>query len=155
EYRADVVVPAELPADSNSFRAQQRRWTKGGVQVARKLLPRLVRSPLPRRVRFEAAMHLSSYAAYPLLVALALLRAPARLLVPAPGPLGLFPWQILAFGAAPLGIFYFAAQRAAAVTGSRRRLAFDSLQAMALGTGLALGNAIAVLEGLFGRGLVF
>jgi len=156
-YRADVVVPAELPVDSNSFRAQQRRWTKGGVQVARKILPQILRAPLPWKVRAEAAIHLASYAAYPLLIALALLRTPVRLLSPHHAWMGLLPGELplLALGTLPLAVFYAIAQRTAGVQGSMRRLLRDAFPAMALGAGLALGNALAVLEGLFGRGLVF
>jgi hypothetical protein len=47
------------------------------------------------------------------------------------------------------------AQRAAGASASVRRLFVDAFPAMALGAGLALGNALAVLEGLFGRGVVF
>ncbi len=156
-YRADVVVPAELPADSNSLRAQQRRWTKGGVQVARKMLPRIVRSPLPWRVRLAAVFHLGSYAGYPLLIGLALLRTPACLATHERGWLGLLPGELplFALGTAPLAVFYFFAQRAAGVRSARKFVWRDSFAAMALGAGLALGNALAVMEGLFGRGVVF
>jgi len=157
EYRNDIVVPAELPADSNSFRSQQRRWTKGGVQVARKVMPRILRSRLPLGVRVEAALHLVSYAAYPLLIALALLRTPARLLSTNHAWFGLMPGELtcLVVGTMPLVLFYWIAQRAVGAPGSNRRLLCDAVPAMALGAGLALGNALAVLEGLFGRGLVF
>jgi cellulose synthase/poly-beta-1,6-N-acetylglucosamine synthase-like glycosyltransferase len=156
-YRHDVVVPAELPADSDSLRTQQRRWTKGGVQTARKMLPRLLGSRLPWRVKFEATLHLTSYLAYPLLVLLALLRTPARRVATDTGWLGLLPgeWVLLACGTLPLVAFYAVAQRESGATGGWRRWTRDAFPAMALGAGLALGNAIAVVEGLFGRGVRF
>ena len=46
-FLPDITVPAELPVDMNGFKTQQMRWTKGGIQVARKLLPRVM-NPLIR-----------------------------------------------------------------------------------------------------------
>ncbi len=155
-YLRDVVVPGELPTEPDSFRSQQRRWTKGGVQVARKLLPRLMRAPLPLRVKVEAFLHLTCYAAYPLLLLLALLRTPARVFAPETTVLGLLPGEIelLFIGTLPLLAFYTLAQ-----IGSRaatpRAVATRSLPAMALGAGLAVSNTRAVLEGLFSRDLTF
>ena len=40
-YLLDDDVPAELPVEVNAFKAQQRRWAKGLVQVGLKLMPRI------------------------------------------------------------------------------------------------------------------
>jgi hypothetical protein len=155
-YLHDVVVPGELPTEPDSFRSQQRRWTKGGVQVARKLLPRIVRAPLPGYVKVEAILHLTCYAAYPLLLLLAMLRTPARVFAPETTVFGLLPGEIelLCVGTVPLLVFYTLAQ-----LGSRRLrwrdVATRSLPAMALGAGLAVSNTRAVLEGLVSRDLTF
>lgn len=166
-YLHDLVVPGEIPADPNGFRSQQRRWTKGGVQVARKLLPRILRSPLPLRVKVESTFHLTCYGAYPLLLLLALLRTPARVLGPSTSLLGLLPGEIelLILGTLPLVLFYFVAQRGTCgrISASGRplpleptlRIASRSLPAMALGAGLAVSNSRAVLDGLFSRDLTF
>ena len=76
-YLPDVAVPAELPADAASFKAQQRRWAKGSLQTARKVLPRLLAARLPWRVKLEACAHLTANLSYPLMVALSLLLFPA------------------------------------------------------------------------------
>jgi cellulose synthase/poly-beta-1,6-N-acetylglucosamine synthase-like glycosyltransferase len=156
-YRQDVLVPAELPVDPQSFRAQQRRWTKGGVQVARKLVPRVLQSGLDWRLKLEAVLHLSSYAGYPLLVLLALLHTPVHAWTTSRSYLGLLPGELvlLALGTLPLAVFYALAQRAAGGPGSAWDRGRDILPAMALGAGLAVGNALAVVEGLFGRGAAF
>lgn len=156
-YVDDVVVPGELPLDSDSFRSQQRRWTKGGVQVARKLLPRILRARLAAGVKLEATLHLTCYAAYPLLVSLAVLRTPARLLAPQANWLGLLPGEVtlLALGTLPLVLFYTLAQHRNRAAGGLRRWLRHSIPAMALGAGLAVSNALAVLEGLFGRDVRF
>jgi len=157
QYVWDLVVPGELPEEPNSFRSQQRRWTKGGVQVARKLLPRILRAPLPVAVKLEAFLHLTCYAAYPLLLLLALLRTPARLFAPETSMLGFLPGEVelLLIGTLPLLFFYSWAQRDAGVVRLRFGWLRRSLPAMALGAGLAVSNTRAVLEGLFSRDLTF
>jgi len=57
-YVNDVVVPSELPLTIHDFRGQQQRWAKGSTQTARKILPLLLRSELPWRIKIEAAVHL-------------------------------------------------------------------------------------------------
>lgn len=57
-YRDDIAVPSELPITLAAFRSQQQRWAKGSVQTARKVLPRLLASPLPLPVKAEAVAHL-------------------------------------------------------------------------------------------------
>ena len=156
-YLHDVVVPGEIPADANSFRSQQRRWTKGGVQVARKLLPRVLRSHLPRTHKLEALFHLTCYGAYPLLLLLALLRTPARVYTPGVPFLGFLPGEIelLLLGTLPLVAFYAIAQRDAGATAHPVRLLARTLSAMTLGAGLAVSNTGAVWSGLFGRDVSF
>ncbi|MEM1355177.1 MAG: glycosyltransferase [Planctomycetota bacterium] len=59
-----VTCPAELPPEMNAFKSQQHRWTKGSIQVAKKLLPRLLRSKAPRKIKTEAFFHLTSPLVY-------------------------------------------------------------------------------------------
>ena len=75
-YREDVVVPAELPEDVLSFRAQQFRWAKGTAQTRRKLLRALLKSDLPFGAKVEAFFHLTPNLAYPLTMLLSLLLLP-------------------------------------------------------------------------------
>jgi cellulose synthase/poly-beta-1,6-N-acetylglucosamine synthase-like glycosyltransferase len=147
-FDATVAAPAELPADMEGFKAQQRRWAKGSIQTARKLLPRVLASPLPARVKLEAAFHLTSNAAYPLLLALAVLLPPV-LLAPATLPRAAV-WALqallLGFGLLPVALFLAVARRAAgAGPGCAAR---DAAAALVLGVGLSVSNARAVLEGL-------
>src|SRR6267142_5029075 len=57
-FDAEVIAPAELPADIEALKSQQRRWAKGSIQTARKLLPELLAAPLPLRVKLEGLLHL-------------------------------------------------------------------------------------------------
>ena len=42
-YLNDITSPAELPEDINSLKIQQFRWTKGAVETAIKLIPKIVK----------------------------------------------------------------------------------------------------------------
>jgi hypothetical protein len=72
----DVVSPAELPVEMNSFKSQQFRWAKGSIQVAKKLLPTIWRAKVPLGVKLEAFFHLTNNFAYPLLLMLSILLLP-------------------------------------------------------------------------------
>ena len=76
-FLEDVVAPAEVPVEVNAWKTQQFRWAKGSVQTARKLLPRLVESGLPWRVKSEASIHLTANFSYLLMALVALLVFPA------------------------------------------------------------------------------
>ncbi|MDO8793189.1 MAG: glycosyltransferase family 2 protein, partial [Vicinamibacterales bacterium] len=53
-FLQDLVAPAEVPVEMNSFKSQQHRWAKGSIQTCRKLLPKILRSNLPIGVKAEA-----------------------------------------------------------------------------------------------------
>ena len=63
-YLNNVVCHGELPADINAFKSQQHRWAKGGVQVMKKMLGKVWRSPIPLKVKIESTFHLSNNLAY-------------------------------------------------------------------------------------------
>jgi cellulose synthase/poly-beta-1,6-N-acetylglucosamine synthase-like glycosyltransferase len=151
EFDPGVVAPGELPGDFAALRSQQRRWTRGAIQTARKLLPRIWRAPLPRRVKWEAAIHLTGNAAYPLLLALGLLLMPV-LLGPASLPAAVV-WAIqvavLGFGVLPVLLFLGVGRHAAG--GGAASVARDLVAAVLLGIGLSANNARAVLAGLGGE----
>lgn len=77
-YRPDAACPAELPVRMNDFLGQQHRWAKGAVQTARKILPRLLRSPLPLRTKVEAGFHLLGNVGFLVLLGLMLVTLPLQ-----------------------------------------------------------------------------
>jgi len=143
-----VASPAELPADMEAFKSQQRRWAKGSIQTARKLLPRIMAARLPRRVKVEAFFHLTGNFAYPLLLALALLLLPVMAEVPRlPARLiGALDLAVIVTGVVPAGLFLAAGQRALGSSGWRTLR--DVLAAIVVAAGVSANNATAVLEGL-------
>ncbi|MBW2253383.1 MAG: glycosyltransferase [Deltaproteobacteria bacterium] len=150
-YRDEVVVRAELPADMGAFKAQQNRWARGGIQVARKLLGRIWRSRVPLRLKVEASFHLLSNLAYPLLVALAALlpfAVWARGSGVAPALLGL---DVVLFLAATVSVFVFYGAAVLHLGGRGTGVRLWGLPVvMALGLGLAIAQTRAVWQGVTG-----
>jgi cellulose synthase/poly-beta-1,6-N-acetylglucosamine synthase-like glycosyltransferase len=72
----DVETPAELPVDMDGFKSQQHRWTKGSIQVCKKVLPAIWRADVPLFIKLEATAHLTSNFAYLLLIVLCFLIYP-------------------------------------------------------------------------------
>src|SRR5881394_728162 len=147
-YLADVVTPAELPVDMNGFKSQQHRWTKGSIQTCKKLLPSIWRSNLPFPIKLEATGHLMSNFAYLLLAFLCvLLHTSAG--APQGGWLRTFLVDIPVFLAASVSVavFYICAQRELHPRTWLRAILFLPCL-LALGIGLSLNNARAVLEAL-------
>ena len=72
-YLPDLVCNSELPVDIYGWKTQQHRWTKGSIQVGKKLLPDLLRAKLPLRVKAEATFHLTANLCYLLVVLLSAL----------------------------------------------------------------------------------
>lgn len=147
-YLLDDAAPAELPADMNAFKSQQFRWAKGGLQVARKLLPRVLRAPLPWRVKLEAVMHCTQNVPYLVALALALALPPAAVLAPTP-----LPWldAALALGATGSLAAYCAWSQWRIRRAHPLWTAARVPQVLAVTSGIAVSQTHAVLSGLFGR----
>src|SRR6266403_3797262 len=148
-YLSDVVTPAELPVDMNGFKSQQHRWTKGSVQTCKKLLPSVWRSELSFAIKAEATGHLVSNFAYLLLACLCVLLHPSTG-GPAPGWIRtlLIDIPIFLTASVSVAVFYVCAQRALHPrTWMKQMLLLPCL--LALGIGLSLNNARAVLEAIF------
>lgn len=148
-FLPDVVTPAELPVDMNGFKSQQHRWTKGSIQTCKKLLPKIWRSELSLPIKLEATGHLVSNFAYLLLASLCVLLHPS-IGGPQSGWLRTFLIDIPIFltASVSVAVFYICAQRELHPrTWMREILLLPCL--LALGVGLSLNNARAVLEAMF------
>ncbi len=149
-FLPDVVAPAEIPVSMNAFKSQQHRWSKGSIQTARKLLPRILASPLPLPVRIEAVFHLTANLAYPLMVLLSLLIFPSMLVRFNMGWHEMLLFDLPLFMAATMSVtsFYVVSQREL-YRDWRRRLR-DLPMLLSLGIGMCVNNARAVVEALLG-----
>jgi cellulose synthase/poly-beta-1,6-N-acetylglucosamine synthase-like glycosyltransferase len=154
-YLPGLKVPSELPVDVNGFKSQQYRWAKGAVQTGRKLLGRVVRAPLPLKVKIEAIVHLTNNASYPLMVLLSLLIFPAMLLRHSTSTLTLLLVDLPLFLSATASVltFYLMSQFAGNDDWRRELRFLPAL--MSVGIGLSVNNAKAVISGLFHQGGTF
>jgi cellulose synthase/poly-beta-1,6-N-acetylglucosamine synthase-like glycosyltransferase len=149
-----LTSPAELPPEMNAFKAQQHRWTKGGAQTCVKLLPAVLASSSGWRVKLEAFFHLTSCLVYILMVLLSILVGPAMLArIAEDGPSS--TWRlaldgVLFFvGTGSALAFYIVSQRELQRGWGEIARAMPAL--MALGIGIAFNNAVAAIEGFFGK----
>ncbi len=145
-YLDDVEAPAELPTTLPAFRSQQRRWAAGTTQVARKLLPRLLRAPLPVKVRLEALSHLCANLGWPMVLILGLLFPIAAWARREGGGLDGPDWAVLFLNLGVSSIFYLQAGRLP----FHQRLLRLPLTLM-LSLGMALSQSRAFIAGLFDR----
>jgi cellulose synthase/poly-beta-1,6-N-acetylglucosamine synthase-like glycosyltransferase len=150
-YAPQIEVPSELPSDMVSFQIQQARWAKGLVQTAMKLLPRLLRAPLPARVKVEAWFHLTANLTFPLMAVLFALLVPAMTVRSFLGNGELLaPDLFLFLGTfSSLSSFYLIAQKELFPQSWPQRIVFIPL-VVAVGIGLMINNCVAVLEALLG-----
>ncbi|QQE13978.1 glycosyltransferase family 2 protein [Planctomycetota bacterium] len=150
--------PAELPPEINAFKSQQHRWTKGSIQTAKKLLPRILKSNINWRVKLEAFFHLTSPMVYLYVTLLALLFYPA--IYVNLNALGdsrvvaiVIGMMFFVLGTISGGVFYVISQQV------QKRSLIETIMLipilMAIGIGIAANNAVAVLEALLGHESAF
>ena len=154
-FLPDTEVPAELPVDVNAFKRQQYRWAKGSIQTARKLLGTILRSPIPLRVKLEAAIHLTNNSAYLLMLLLSVLVFPAMFVRRNGDPRLLWAVDLPLFLGATGSVILFYVLSQMLVNRQWRRDIRLLPSLMGLGIGLSVNNARAVLSGLYQWGGVF
>jgi len=153
-FLPDVAAPAELPPEMNAFKAQQFRWTKGGAQTALKLLPKLMVSRAPLKVKIEGFFHLTGFTLHIYMLALVIMLFPAiylRTVVIQDASI----WR----GMLDLGVFMLATMSAFVFyLASQLQLSHDwrtvfkfMPMLMALGVGICVSNTKAILEALAGK----
>lgn len=151
-FLPEVTCPAELPGRVSAFKSQQHRWAKGSIQVMRKILPQIWKSPVPLRVKMEATFHLTGNICY-----LLMLFNSIFFVVPSMVVRQDLDWRLVLLIDGPLFVmlsasfiyFYMTAQKAVFQTMSGRGRYIPAL--MALGLGLAVNNTRAVIEALVGQ----
>ncbi len=153
-FLPQLTAPAELPPDISAFKAQQHRWTKGGTQTALKMLPRILLSNAPLKAKVEAAFHLTSFTVHLSMVLLVLMLFPATYMHATSGDTVsawrvMFDLTIFSMATLSASTFYLCSQYE--LSGSWR----DTLKylpfLMALGVGMCVSNAKAVIEALLGH----
>ena len=151
KYVQDIECPAELPIEMTAFKTQQARWAKGLIQTSKKVLPRMLKSDQPFRVKMEAWYHLTANISYPLMIVLSTLLLPAMIIRSFGGWFQMLLIDLPLFMASTFSIssFYLVSQKELMPRKWPRTFLFLPFL-MALGIGLTLTNTRAVLEALFG-----
>jgi cellulose synthase/poly-beta-1,6-N-acetylglucosamine synthase-like glycosyltransferase len=149
-FLQDLVAPAEVPITMNAFKSQQHRWAKGSIQTCRKLLPLILQSDLPVKVKVEAFFHLSANFNYLLMIVLSVLMLPAMVYRHDMGSMEMLLIDVPLFAAATLSVFNFYVISQHEIYPDWRTRIRCMPAVMAVGIGLAVNNTKAVLEGLFG-----
>ncbi len=150
-YLPEVVCPAELPVEMNAFKNQQFRWAKGLVQTGIKLLPRILRSDLPFRIKTEAFFHLTANCSYPLMVLFSFIFLPAMIVRFYQGWFQMLLIDLPLFLVATMSVssFYMISQREIYPNDWKKRFKYLPFM-MSVGIGLSVSNSRAVLEAFFG-----
>ncbi len=151
-YVPEIECPSELPVEMNAFKSQQARWAKGLIQVAKKILPRVLRSDQPLHIKAEAVFHLTANISYPLMILLSTMLLPAMIVRFYQGWLQMLMIDLPLFLASTMSIssFYLVAQRQLRPK-TWWKTFFYLPFVMAVGIGLAVRNAHAVMEAIFGK----
>jgi cellulose synthase/poly-beta-1,6-N-acetylglucosamine synthase-like glycosyltransferase len=151
-YLPDVECASELPVEMNAFKAQQARWAKGLMQTAKKILPRVFRSDVPWHVKAEAFFHLTANISYPLMIVLSTMLLPAMIVRFYQGWFQMLVIDLPLFLASTLSIssFYLVSQRILHPK-TWWRAFFYMPFVMAIGIGISVRNAKAVLEAVVGK----
>ncbi len=152
-YLPDVTSPAELPPEMNAFKSQQHRWAKGGAQTCRKLLPAILKSRLPWRIKVEAFFHLTSWVSYFFIMLLTFMLFPAlffKAYVFSDSPVMriIIDGSLVLLATFSASTFYVASQRELFRTWAESVKYLPFL--MGVGVGISLNNARAAFEGFFG-----
>lgn len=154
-YRPDLICPAELPVLITGFKSQQRRWAKGSTQTAIKLLPAVLRAPLPAWTKYQAFIHLTYYMIHPLMLTGVLLSAPLLGLQNLAPPPPILMGGGLAFGLAIFGPGCMLAYAQHVLDPAWWRRVWRLPTIMVIGVGVAWSTSLAVLSAFRGTNLEF
>ena len=150
-YLPEIDCPSELPVEMNAFKSQQARWAKGLMQTAKKILPQVFRSNAPAKVKAEAVFHLTANISYPLMVFLSIILLPAMIVRFYQGWFQVLLIDLPLFHGIDLLDFVFlfvCAERVLPENVETHILYLPFV--MAVGIGLSVRNAVAVMEAICG-----
>ncbi|MCB0832514.1 MAG: glycosyltransferase [Bacteroidetes bacterium] len=145
----DVVSPGELPLEINALKSQQFRWTKGSVETAKKLLPKILRSELTPWVKLQSIFHLTANFSWIFVVIACILNSSVLFIENENGRFNLILDIMTFFVVTMIGlfIFYFYSEKTINPHWKKRMLLSPIF--MMGSVGLSLTNAKAVIEGFF------
>ncbi len=150
----DVTSPAELPSEINALKSQQFRWTKGAIETAKKILPRVWKAKLPLRVKMQCTVHLTNNLVFPFILLTGILNVPLIFIKQNGEHDTFFAFMsvfVLAFISSFL--FYLYSQKDVYLDWKKRIFLFPLFMSGSMG--FSVNNSRAVIEGLFNKKSAF
>ncbi len=153
KYLEEVESPAELPVIMSAVKSQQYRWNKGAAETARKNIGEVLKARLPFRKKLHAVFHLLNSSVFIFLLIAATLSIPMLYLKEGNPELKLVfdLGSVFLIGFVAMSIFYWAASRRIEPGNTWKYYIVNFPLFLTFSMGLALHNAIAVMEGYLGR----
>ena len=151
-YLPQIECASELPVDMNGFKSQQARWAKGLMQTAKKILPKVFKADVPWHVKAEAFFHLTANISYPLMIVLSTMLLPVMIVRFQQGWFQMLLIDLPLFLASTCSIssFYLVAQKELRPKTWWRTFLYMPF-VMAMGIGISVRNAQAVIEAIVGK----
>ena len=148
KFLNDVTSPAELPSEINALKSQQFRWTKGAIETARKILPKVWKADLPLEKKIHATFHLTNNIVFPFILVAGILNVPLIFIKHQGGYESYFAvMSVFVFAFIGSFLFYLYSQKDVYQDWQKRMLLFPLFMAGSMG--FAVNNTRAVLEGFF------
>jgi cellulose synthase/poly-beta-1,6-N-acetylglucosamine synthase-like glycosyltransferase len=156
KYLEKVESPAELPIAMSALKSQQFRWTKGGAETARKMLPQVFRTKMNFMHKIHAILHLSNSTSFLFLLLASVLSVPMLLIKQLEPALNLYFQfsSLFILGFLAMTYFYWTSTRSKEVKSGKVFAKYFPLY-VTFSMGMALHNSVAVLEGLLGMKSAF
>ena len=149
-YLVNFTSPAELPSDIGALKSQQFRWTKGAIETAKKIYPKVLRSDMSFKLKFQAFIHLYCNLAYPFILLAAILNLPVMLIKLTGQYDGVFKFMsVFIFAFISSFIFYLYSQKDVYPDWQKRIIYFPVFLAGSMG--FSVNNTKAVFEGLLDK----
>lgn len=149
-YLINFTSPAELPADIGALKSQQFRWTKGAIETAKKIFPKVLKSDLPLKLKIQSFIHLYSNLAYPFILLAAILNLPVMLIKLSGNYDTIFKFMsVFIFAFISSFLFYLYSQKDVYPDWQKRIIYFPVFLAGSMG--FSVNNTKAVFEGLLDK----
>lgn len=150
KYLVNFTSPAELPSDIFALKSQQFRWTKGAIETAKKNFPKVLRSNMSLKLKFQSFIHLYSNLAYPFILVAAILNLPVMLIKLSGEYDTVFKFMSLfIFAFISSFLFYLYSQKDVYPDWQKRIIYFPVFLAGSMG--FSVNNTKAVFEGLLDK----
>lgn len=150
KYLVNFTSPAELPSDIFALKSQQFRWTKGAIETAKKIFPKVLKSKLSLKLKIQSFIHLYSNIAYPFILLAAILNLPVMLIKLTGEYNVIFKFMSLfVFAFLSSFLFYLYSQKDVYTDWQKRIIYFPVFLAGSMG--FSVNNTKAVFEGLLDK----